>query len=217
MQDRIAIEVTDDKIFKDLALLFDREDFTNDLKGLRKLIRKETKNYSDKSFYTYLTSLTYFEKVKEILRRYKYPYGFSDALVAAATKKIVRDEDVERCYSIVLMHPESYLDEYKPILTKYDFTFFVPLQSINGNIDKITKEFHSILTSIHLKYPFKLPKGHPFNMRRTKDIRHHREWYWRKKTKETGVSSKISQEYNVEIDTIDKATSRYAERLKADI
>lgn len=205
-------EVTDGHKYKDLALLFDRPDFQEDLKRLKEQTREDQRKYPDLT--SYLINSKGNGIARELAQKYKYPLGFTKAILFAASLGKVTDRDVENCYSAVLMHPMSVLDEYKPTLTKKDFVIFIDPHAIKRNKKIILDDIGLLLDGV-LQITEPLSKNHPLNKDIKSNIRGVRDWYWERKLKGT-KTKKLVEISGLEANTIDKAISDYSKVLHSE-
>lgn len=229
--------VTNNHKYKDLALLFDRSDFQKDLNELQKIIKKEAKKHPDlASSLTNVKSPTAYDYARKLAQKYKYPLGFTKAIFYAASFGKVTNEDVVKCYSKVLMHPQSVLNEYSPKLTKKDLVVFVDPHAVKGNKDVILDEIGLILDEI-LRASTSLPI-HPLSIGPKKKVERDRGWYWiwlekQGRKNEKGIYNEILDHWNrlcpetdvephdeknchhcvFSINTIEQAVSRYRKEL----
>ncbi|RJQ27956.1 hypothetical protein C4577_00385 [Candidatus Parcubacteria bacterium] len=230
---RIILEITDNHKFKDLALLLDNPNFQRDLIILKKAIERDWKKYPDLA--SHLLNSRVGGKAQALTQKYKYPRGFTRAIMAAAENNKVTDSDVINCYSAVLMQPTSLLDEYKPILTKSDFVVFIDPQAIRGNKKAILRQFSTLLDEA-AKNIKPLSKKHPLRRDAKTVIERDREWYWmwvEEKKQGKGIYARILEKWNnlcpninlephekeckhciFDTNVIERAVSRYVEVLR---
>lgn len=204
--------ITDDHKYKDLAFLLDNSRFQKDLSRLQKIIKKDAKKYPHLA--NYLLHSTGQGEAWSIARKYKYPGGFTRAIFTAASSGRVTDNDVENCYSAVLMHPSSILDEYRPVITKEDLVVFIHPNAIKGNKQAILKQVGRLLNEAASNIK-PLSKRHPISRDVRSNIRQVREWYWEKilnKVKTRVLAKHADHEEN----TIDKATSQYSKLVNSE-
>lgn len=201
--------VTDAHKFKDLALLFDNPEFQVDLEKLKISIKEDWEKYPDLA--SHMLNSTADGEAQSLIQKYKYPRGFTRAVMAAATSNKVTDSDVANCYSAVLMHPLSLLDEYKPVLTKDDFVIFINPQAIRGNKQAMLIQVGKLLDEA-AKNVKPISKKHPLKRDVRSNIRQVRDWYWERKLNKTKTLELVEKDSHQQ-NTIDKAISDYSKLL----
>lgn len=210
---RIILDIADNHKYKDLALLFDRQDFQRDLEELARIIGDDYKKHS------YLGDFLQYSKgydaARLLTRKYRYSIGFTRAIYSAACYGKVTDRDVVNCYSKVLMSPMSELDSYNPVLTKADLVIFIDPHAIHRNKASIVDDIKHYLDSVLRTVEF-LPQKHPLNLDVRSNIREVREWYWERVLYGTSTLEMV-EKYHHEPNTIDKAISQYSKLLQTEL
>lgn len=201
--------ISDNKVFQDLALLIDREDVQRRLKKLKKEHAKEYLGLAD-----YLLNSKELDIARGILRRYKYPFGFTRAVIAACTGKVI-DSDIKGCYSKTLTIPNSL--EFNYPITKEEIVIAIYPFTIKGRKKELLKEIGKTLTNV-IKLFKPLPKNHPLNLDVKPSIREARDWYWEKKLNKTKtIVKKLADNRRfVAENTISKAISNYSKLLSSE-
>ena len=204
--------VKDKHKLKDLALLFDRPDFQKDLQELKRVVKKDNENH--KEMFSFLFNAKGYGTARDLVQKYKYPLGFTRAIYYAACFGKVTHEDVADCYSAIVIHPASVLDEYKPTLTKNDFVISISPYGIKGNIQIILNTIRIFLKKAS-KDIKPLSKNHPLNKDVIPEIQTKRDWYWERKLKKT-ETKELMKTYHSTRNTIDKAISDYSKLLQSE-
>lgn len=196
--------------FKDLALLFDNPKFQKELEKIVKQNKEDGIKYPDLASQLLNSNATAYDMARDLVKKYKYPIGFTRAVFTGATLGKVTDNDVIDCYSKAIMNPLSYLDTYTPTLTREDLVIVVDPHSINRNKGAIKKDIKVLLDAAALTI-IPLPKDHPLTKDVGLKIKRFREWYWLNKTK---GYKKLSKELRINVETFRSGIRYYRGLLK---
>lgn len=212
-------ELTNDRIFQDLALLLDRKEILGELSILRESVESREKiTLKGISYANYLRNDSS-TAVRNLLGQYKYPPGFFNAVTAAIWKNKVSDKDVERCYFTFYI---SESIEQLPIYAKSKEVVISVYPYLLKNRKKLIMKEIAELLKLTSKHLIKLPSGHILNTRPHPKIRFLREWYWKRQndcsTKDIvdGFNKRQESEktYVDDDNIIDQAISSYKELLE---
>lgn len=202
-------DIKDDRKFKDLALLFDNPDFQKEIEKLIEQNKEDRISHPDLTSYLINPDPTAYEMARDLIKKYKYPLGFTRAVFTGATSGKVSDDDVINCYSRILMSPMSEMDIYTPNLTREDLVIFIDPQSIKRNKQAIMRDIGLLLDGVKWT-TFPLPKNHPITKDVGKKFRRIRDWYWL--NNDGKGYKKLSQELRIKQETI-RSGIRYYKRL----
>lgn len=208
---RVELKITDDKKFQDIALLIDRNDVQ---KSLGKIRRESKKSEKYLTLADYLRNSRVIDMARRVLREYKYPFGFTSAITAAATRNKVTDKDLNDCYSKALILPFITGEDLTYTITQKEVLIAIYPYAIKGNLTELRKEMRKVLMQV-TKLIQPLPKKHPLNLDVKTNIKEMREWYWERKLNKT-KTEELHNRYHREPNTIDKAISNYGAALKSE-
>jgi hypothetical protein len=189
---KVKIDVTSNRTFKDLALLFDSIAFQNKFDECR-ADYKRTGN------------------LKPILYRYRYPAGFAGALISVFNKGVVTDFDVKNCYSKIFLFLLTGGRDESFTFTKDELVISIYAHGIKRNKKAILKEVSKALDDALIRVE-PLHPNHPLLQDVKSNIREIREMYWDRKLNNTSTAT-LAEKYSKEENTVNKEISEYKKLL----
>lgn len=218
---RVDLEaISDNRIYQDVALLLDRDDVLNSIKTLKhEITRIESNNKTLGGFLRSYPQIR--QKANKILEKYRYPPGFSDVILSAASTNKITDKDVRNCYFSFQI--DRVLDKDLPPLSTPRDAILITMYPylLRRRKKNIMNEISKLLVSVN-QYLIHLPSQHPLMIDTRPKIRLERDWYWKNKNKiPTNI---IVEEYNKtmtdeknfinDVNRVDQAISDYRKLLK---
>ncbi|NCN82760.1 MAG: hypothetical protein GW947_02220 [Candidatus Pacebacteria bacterium] len=210
---KVEVDIKDKRKFQDIVLLVDRKDFLQDLNIYLEHCAQEINE--DRSITNQYMRPVLHDEALRLVRKYRYPDGFSSAISAIALKGIVTDSDLRHCYLAKLISPSSYVDSYSNTFTKEDLVIFIDPSIITWRKKAILDQVKGFLLDAEVNIS-KFPRNHPLCRDIKREIKCMRKLYLDRELNNLSTK-KMSQIYEREEKTIDTYIDRYRNSLKYDI